>query len=356
MALMIRDCLLIFLITVLLFLGIEMLSGFFVKPRTIHSMRFIAERVHTEYDPLLGWINKPNSYVEDMYGPGKYLRTNAQRFRGDREYDPNVIKGEKRFICSGDSFTLGYGVGNPDTWCALLEAQMPNIETINMGQGGYGIDQAYLWYTRDGTRLKHDTLIFAFNTLGFGRMAWDRLSTYPKPLLDVRDGKIMHRNNPVPKPNYLTRWLPRYEAFLSDLNVMRLIKRVKNWNGYRNPSKGNGWHKTDINQLTSALFQSLVEQARESGSRVKFVFLPLKSDCRQEASQTNNWRRFLQLNAKKHGWDYIDLIKDYCGLDPHSTSRLFIKENIENYLWSAGHYSEEGNQYVAELLRAHLNK
>ena len=38
----------------------------------------------------------------------------------------------------------------------------PRFESVNMRQGGYGLDQAYLWYQRDGTRLAHDVHIFAF--------------------------------------------------------------------------------------------------------------------------------------------------------------------------------------------------
>ena len=39
----------------------------------------LAERVHTEYDADLGWINKQSFYRADMYGPGIPLRTNSQR-------------------------------------------------------------------------------------------------------------------------------------------------------------------------------------------------------------------------------------------------------------------------------------
>ena len=41
------------------------------------------------------------------------------------------------------------GVGNDDVWCKLLESIDNRIETVNLGQGGYGVDQAYLWYKRN---------------------------------------------------------------------------------------------------------------------------------------------------------------------------------------------------------------
>ena len=36
--------------------------------REIEKEPLLAERLHTEYDPLLGWINKPNVSIDHMYG------------------------------------------------------------------------------------------------------------------------------------------------------------------------------------------------------------------------------------------------------------------------------------------------
>ena len=113
----------------------------------------LAERRHTQYDPLLGWVNAPGLRVPDMYGPGIALSTNARGFRNEIEFEPHVPVGRTRVICSGDSYTLGYGVGNDQTWCQLLTRFDARIESVNMGQGGYGLDQAYLWYKRDGAVL-----------------------------------------------------------------------------------------------------------------------------------------------------------------------------------------------------------
>ena len=84
----------------------------------------LAERLHTEYDPLLGWINKPNVSIDDMYGPNVFLKTNSQRFRNQNDFSINVPKGRIRVICSGDSFTLGYGVGNDHTLFTLIDGKV----------------------------------------------------------------------------------------------------------------------------------------------------------------------------------------------------------------------------------------
>src|SRR5690348_5403199 len=68
----------------------------------------LAERRHTQYDEVVGWVNVPSLAVPDMYGPGIFLRTNQRGFRGARDVDVRVPAGKHRVICSGDSFTLGY--------------------------------------------------------------------------------------------------------------------------------------------------------------------------------------------------------------------------------------------------------
>jgi len=92
------------------------------------AQRPLAERSHTEYDPELGWINRPNLALVDLYGPGASLHTNAQRFRGTRDVPRAAPAGRVRIVCSGDSFALGYGVGDDATWCQQLSALDPRIE------------------------------------------------------------------------------------------------------------------------------------------------------------------------------------------------------------------------------------
>ena len=132
--------------------------------------RPIAERLHTRYDAELGWIHIPGWHMADFYGPGSDLSINAQGFRDTADTPLAATPGLIRAICSGDSFTLGYGVGNAETWCAQLEVLEPRLETINMGQGGYGIDQSYLWYARDAAPLEHQLHLFGFIREDFGRI------------------------------------------------------------------------------------------------------------------------------------------------------------------------------------------
>src|SRR5262245_36434568 len=104
----------------LLLVIVEGLASYGLFIRFVMMTNIVAERRHTKYDPELGWVNEPNVDIPDMYGPGIYLRTNGQGFRNNHSVSPAVPAKKARIICSGDSFTLGYGVDNDHTWCSRL--------------------------------------------------------------------------------------------------------------------------------------------------------------------------------------------------------------------------------------------
>ena len=138
-----------------------------------------------------------------------------------------------RIVCSGDSFTLGYGVDDEQTWCARLEAREPRFETINMGQGGYGIDQAYLWYRRDAAMLDHHVQVFAFISADFGRLLSDRFQGYGKPVLRMKQGALVLENTPVPRAAFALPWLAEHRAAFDELRSLALLRRGLAWRGHR---------------------------------------------------------------------------------------------------------------------------
>src|SRR5580700_6659920 len=54
--------------------------------RTAFAEPPVAESLYTQYDPELGWVSLPNVYHPNMYGPGKFLKTNSQRFRNTVDF------------------------------------------------------------------------------------------------------------------------------------------------------------------------------------------------------------------------------------------------------------------------------
>src|SRR5690242_11645289 len=72
----------------------------------------VQERKHTKYHPELGWANLPNFHDQDLYRPNVGFTTNSQGFRAKHDFTPETPEGKRRVICSGDSYTMGYGVAD----------------------------------------------------------------------------------------------------------------------------------------------------------------------------------------------------------------------------------------------------
>ncbi len=107
---------------------------------------------YSRFDPDLGWSLRSN-------GESDGTRANSAGFRANREYSYQVPPGVTRIAAFGDSYTHGHGVTNEETWSYLLEQANANLEVLNFGVNGYGTDQAYLRYLRDGAQYHPDIVL-----------------------------------------------------------------------------------------------------------------------------------------------------------------------------------------------------
>jgi hypothetical protein len=347
----VRNAAAILLVTGMLFVITEgVASTFFVADQV--QFGAMAERLYTQFDPELGWVGKPNVYLKDVYGPRIYLRTDSRGFRSSQEFTARVPAGKWRVICSGDSFTLGYGVDNEHTWCRLLEAADPRLETVNMGQGGYGLDQAYLWYKRDGERLEHNLHIMAVIGDDFRRMESSDFIGYAKPTLAVRGGRLVVEHVPVPRSPEFKPWLRRNSGAISQLRSVWLLgclgRRFEpEWKGLRSvpgtPAPGE-------RQVAGKILESLQASNARGHSGFVFVYLPAEQDIYNPGYRAE-WRAFLRERARA-GLPFIDLTDDFLNLPFSRMNAMFIHDAAQGL--AIGHYTPAGNEFVAERLGGRL--
>jgi len=168
--------------TIVLILLIEGLASLLMSAWVAKRTVYMREESHSQYDAELGWSHRPGLRIESMYGDKTRFTTNAQGFRARENFAKGVPPGKHRVVALGDSFTMGYGVGDESTYPSQMQALCPVLQTVNMGQGGYGADQAYLWYKRDGVKLDANVLLFAVVAEDFYRMSGDSFIGYGKPV------------------------------------------------------------------------------------------------------------------------------------------------------------------------------
>ncbi len=311
------------------------------------------ERLHTRYDAQLGWVNRPSVSIPDMYGPGVFLKTNPQGFRGDHGASKEVAKGRARVICSGDSFTLGYGVDDEHTWCHRLQELDRRLETVNMGQGGYGVDQAYLWYARDGHALEHSVHVFALITGDFYRMQRAQFLGYGKPTLEIEDGEVVVKNVPVPKPRlpFLPMLRRRFDLSVGGLRSAELLRTLrKRFVAAANRETSDDHARFDPKTWTVAakVFESLAAMNRAQGAALLVVYLPTGDDYL--TNQSDPWRERLRAEADRVGFAYFDLVPALRQLAPDQMRAMFLSKSSPG----TGHYTESGNQWVANRLYPEL--
>lgn len=303
---------------------------------------------HTRYDPDLGWAHIPATTFKDVYGKGTEMTVNSQGFRNKVDFAQGVETGRIRIICSGDSFTLGFGVTDGLPWCDQLTQIHPPYETVNMGQGGYGMDQAFLWYQRDGSRLHQHIQLFAFILDDFFRMDGGSFFGYGKPYLEINSqGGLVVRNTPVPKgfpgrsyqpPDFLKsfNWVTRsavYRLLLEGIGVFQ--------NYQKKYSRKNV--KERLRAVALKIFEQLQADHQKRGSKLVLVFLPRKTDALD--AEVREWQTWLKEEAGKRGIPVIDMIEIMKSV-PVSTWVDFFK-----YL---DHFSIKGNSFVAYKIHESL--
>ncbi len=334
------------LATILLLLLLEGLASYTYFGRELFSRTSPIVGGYTQFDSYLGWAAIPNVYIENQFGPGVYFRSNSQGFRNDEDFSREIPGGKFRIVCSGDSFTMGFGVSNDRAWCSQLTRMDDRIQAVNMGQAAYGIDQAYLWYERDGSKLDLDLHILAFINDDFARMTFASHWGYGKPILTIENGELAIKNVPVPHYN---RLIPPLMDKMSSLNDLRTFKALSHVFHRVVPESGEkDYWKRQLESLPVAfkIFQTLWQTHAQEKRLFVTVYLPSMADCFGDVPNDDKLRQALDAESRKTGLWFWDLTAD-CQQLPART--------VRNMFFSAGelasyHLTDEGNLIIAGLL------
>ncbi|MEO8562550.1 MAG: hypothetical protein ABI601_10775 [bacterium] len=306
-------------------------------------------RPHTTHDTLLGWVNRPGFASPDEYGKGIGLSTTALGFRGTGAADSVGAPRAEGVVCSGDSYTLGYGVSDERTWCAMLASVLPTLRTYNMGQADYGLDQSALWYERDGHRVAHRVQLFGITNAQLERMTTSSNAGRFKPMLSLEGGRIVAHDVPVPEQTIdalrdATRGRAKYhlrsvEAFMQLTGVDGRAEAAKRIDAQ--------W------PLVEKVLDDLAAANAANGSRLVLAYLPVKRDLRPKSPEER--RKKLAAYAQRRGITLIDLTSPMRAMRPDSLDLSFISRVPRGAAPGiTDQYSNLGNAWVARALAARL--
>src|SRR5215472_7204359 len=282
--------------------------------------------VYTQFDAELGWVTIPNLYLENLFGPEISFRSNSQGFRNDEYFSPEIPRDKFRIVCSGDSVT--------------------------MGVVAYGIDQAYLLYRREDSKLNLNLHILAFINEDFNRMASTSFAGYKKPVLAVENNALTVKNVPVPRNNTVAP-LDGVDR-PPKLGELRTIKFLRHIFHASPASRGREDLTKEEKALPVALkvFQTLRDMHTQENQMFVAVYLPTFDDCLGEAENDVQLRQVLDAETRKMGLWYWDLTGDCQQLPSVTVQHMFFGPNQI----AAWHLTAEGNRVIAELLYRRMSE
>lgn len=329
-----RSLLVVALLTGLLFLLLE--GGASVGLALFDTFKASLAPTVSQYDADLGWAGKRSIHIPDMYGPGRDVRLNSRGFRHGFEVDEEAAPGKARFICTGDSFTFGEGVSDGQDWCSILAELDSRIAPVNMGQPGYGVDQAYLQYMRDATPLEHSVHLFAFIGYDVERIQHDMYQGYGKPIMRIENGDLRTDNVPVQR---IRPWLSRkFISVAKELRLFELLRRAVH--RLRRRGRGDGIPEA-IKDVGSGIFSSLSQWHKNRSTLLVFVYLPVEA----EYTGDSRWHAWASTEAEQQGFLFVDLLPELQRLPEDLVSTYFLQRGPH-----AGHYSATGNRWAAEAI------
>ena len=213
-------------------------------------------------DPLLGWVTRPSATLSGK-SPMKPATQNAQGVRSLHAYPDLPRAGVLRVAAFGDSFVHGDEVGDGEEWAAVVERSLPGIEVMNFGVSGYGPDQAFLRWQRDGIGVRPDVVVIGYmtenllRTQNVFRPFYERGSGFrlAKPRFRLEEGRLVLLPNPLATPSDFAELVRDPEGALARLGRDDAF------------FAGSGGHAVAFDFLPSVRFAMLLPAAIGSARR-----------------------------------------------------------------------------------------
>jgi len=306
-------------------------------------------------DELLGWAINPGRRTAD--------RLYFSSVEGLRSPQPGVIlrdrRARHRVALIGNSFTFGLEVSYEHSWGSRLERALGgDVQVLNFGVDGYGVDQAYLRYARDVRPWRPDVVIFGLITHDlFRSLAVYSFVSFPgwpfpfaKPRLVADGDRLVPLNVPLPSPRALLTarsvselpfveydpgyreedwaWHPLDQSYLYRF----VASQYRRWSG--RDARASDERVATLNR---EILRTFIREVRAAGSIPIVVYFPSRLDFRARTRRPG-WRSLAQTMLREAGIPHTDLTTCLDGVDPAKR-------------FGPGHYAPAGNAAVAECLR-----
>ncbi len=348
-----------------------------IQTRGLEAMIADDPSAGTRFDGELGWTVRAG-FDSEME------KINAQGLRSLHTYSSSAADGVLRVAAYGDSFVFGSEVDDEAVWSHRIEVAHPDLEILNYGVPGFGLDQAFLRYERERGTLNADVVLIGMTPVTLHRLVNVCSSFFAqsdfsvKPRFEVKsDGTLELIPNPIPTLDAAREYLaapehitalgehddfyeplvfenPFYElsgAARLGISVYHRIDRR-----FLDPDRPiAGWRGTTRYNVDGAPFKILtrlterwVEEVRASGKQPLVVvftdYFALSRELQHGRTRYAAYVEFLEAR----GYPHLDLADAFMAARGDAP--------IEPWFMPGFHYSPEGNAIAAEAIATRLEQ
>ena len=310
------------------------------------------------YDSLLGWSHGFWQTSDSMY----YSDDNGYRCSRDTWLGKISSSSHYDLICIGNSFTHGDAVPYEDTWAHMI-SESTGRSVLNMGVGGYGIDQAVIRFM--STEKTCDTAILGLVAGDLERSLTTVYNYYKggvktKPKFKFEDSGYVLLNVPCVKPGEFVKRPVTPE-------VENVYRGIDGYNDYLN-KEGKWW----THAMFLRLIFSSIEQRRHKkppvymtkGSEFEYsirIIEVFKQHCASKGIvpivlMIDNINTFKDREEKgSNTWTGMKNRLDGMGMVNWEFQDFFFKQYKEHetdviHPIEKVHYSPKGNRLLADQL------
>jgi len=337
---------------------IDYVSSVFFIPEDYNSFRVPNQYYHHD---LLTNQESMNFWGDRIFN----IYTNSLGFKDKSCRSVTLTTDKERFLFIGDSFTESMGMTWEESFAGVLSERLPEVEILNAGVVSYSPKLYYLKvkYLLEQVGLKFDELyVFIDNSdplneityqdfepndnnaaKKFGYFVNRYLFKHSYLYYSISEKIISNRKSHVTES-----WNPvSGQSVLDEFSKedARFIAATLNWS--YSPDIFEKWGKKGL-RLAAENMQKLSDLCKQNNIKVTVVIYPwpsiiVNNDINNV--QVSFWGNFCQNNNLR-----------FLNLYPMFISGKDTEEIIRKYFITGDvHWSKEGNRYVADILKDHIN-
>jgi len=328
---------------------------------------FAPQGLRPAWDDEIQGIRVPRPGVVGAHSqPGKFdvsVSINGQRFRGTRDYTREPPPGVTRLAVLGDSFAFGWGVGDEETYPALLERALERLlapgryEVINAAFPGTCLGEKAAWYELGVKRFAPGLVVLtALGDDVDGDLYWRAFSLDASGRAQPAPAWGRGPSDPSPRRvRSLFRRLPGYEWLIERSQLFGLVRDAVARVVAPERTASTEWSAASAEQrrlfteqglpLLQAELRWLAERVAASGGTLAVVFLPFRESVYPEPggwADDLRWRSQAHVAALREscaalGLPFKDATDDLQALARAESSVPLYHEGAETHPTPAGY-------------------